>query len=88
MQKKNKHGTFDRQCIDAHRGEMVGVRSEKLSHYNAIKLLQKGNSLDFLTTPSTLSKEFAQNPKDYPFDLKLQTKPLNVITDNVIIRLV
>jgi hypothetical protein len=71
MQKKNKHGTFDRQCIVAHSREMVGVRSEKLSHYNAIKLLQIGDSLDFLTTPSTLSKEFAQNPEHSPLDFKL-----------------
>jgi hypothetical protein len=48
--------------------------------------MQKGDSLDFLTTPSTPSKEFAQSPKA-PLDFKLQCKPLNVITDNVIIRL-
>ena len=38
--------------------------SKKLSHKNSIKL-KKGNPLDFLSTPSTPSKEFGQNPKDF-----------------------
>ncbi len=43
-----------------------GVRSEKLSHKNAIKHEKGGPPLDFLTTPITPSKEFGQNPKDPP----------------------
>jgi hypothetical protein len=38
-----------------------------MCHENAIKH-EKGDPLDFLTTPSTPSKEFSQNPKDTPLD--------------------
>ncbi len=37
----------------------------KIEALNAIKH-EKGDSLDFLTTPSTPWKEFGQNPKDLP----------------------
>jgi hypothetical protein len=45
--------------IDAHMGE--GVRSEKLSHKNAIKREKRG-PLDFLTTHSTPLKIILPKP--------------------------
>jgi hypothetical protein len=49
--------------IDAHRGGGAGVRSEKLSHNNAIKH-ERGDPLDFLTTHSTPPKNnFAKTPR-------------------------
>jgi len=42
------------------RGE--GLRANIFGHENAIKH-EKGALLDFLTTPSTPSKEFGQNPR-------------------------
>ncbi len=51
---------------DAHRGGRGGgVRSEKLSIKTEIKQKEE-DPLDFLTAPSTPSKEFGQNPKDPP----------------------
>jgi hypothetical protein len=44
------------------RGEGLRLRANIFGHENAIKH-EKGALLDFLTTPSTPSKEFGQTPR-------------------------